>query len=102
LGNDCEIIINVCGEDIALDAKAREIRMLAAKLPFPAEAKELKVRIIVDRASIEIFGGDGRIWYAKRKLTACAPPVTFPHQNCGSGNLGKIKIYKINSIWESK
>jgi len=68
LANDCELIINVCGEDIAFDAKSREVRLSAAKLSFPADAKELKLRIIVDQASIEIFGCDGRIWYAKRKL----------------------------------
>ncbi|MFA6816847.1 MAG: glycoside hydrolase family 32 protein [Lentisphaeria bacterium] len=102
LNENCEIIINVCGEDIALDAKSREVRMSAAKLPFPADSKKLKVRIIVDCTSIEIFGGDGRIWYAKRKLISDATPLIFPYQNCGSGSLKRVKIHKINSIWESK
>ena len=99
LANDCELIINVCGEDIAFDAKSREVRLSAAKLSFPADAKELKLRIIVDQASIEIFGCDGRIWYAKRKLTTPAHPVIFPYQTSGTGSLKKIKIHRVNSIW---
>ncbi|MCF6176230.1 MAG: glycoside hydrolase family 32 protein [Victivallaceae bacterium] len=100
LADNCELIINVCGEDIALDAKAREVRMSAIKFPFPADAKEFKLRILVDRASIELFGGNGRIWYAKRKLTTPAQPVIFPYQTSGSGSLKKVKIHTINSIWE--
>ena len=99
LGEDCDLIVNVCGEDIALDAKSREIRIAAAKFPFPADIEILKVKVLVDRASIEVFGGDGRIWYAKRKLTTLSHPVIFPYQTSGSGSLKKVAVHKLESIW---
>ena len=102
LGKNCEVFVNICGEDIALDARSREVRMSAVKLPFPMEVKDLKVRIIVDHASIEIFGGMGRIWYAKRKITTCDFPILLSRHCCGAGCLKKVKIHKINSVWEPK
>ncbi len=99
LDEKSNIFVNICGEDVALDAESRNIRISAATFAFPVDMKELKVRIIIDRSSIELFGAEGRIWYAKRRLTACTQPVLFPHQTCGNGLLKKVKIYRINSIW---
>ena len=102
LGEDCCLIVNVCGEDIALDAKSREIRIAAAKFSFPNDIENLKVRVLVDSASIEVFGGDGRIWYAKRKLTTRSYPIIFPYQACGSGFLKKVTVHKLESIWKQQ
>jgi fructan beta-fructosidase len=102
MAKECEIIINVCGEDIALDSKLREVRISAARFSFPSDAKELKLRILVDRASIEIFGGNGRIWYAKNKLTTYSHPLRFPPLTSGVGSLKKVTIYSMNSIWGLK
>jgi sucrose-6-phosphate hydrolase SacC (GH32 family) len=74
--------------------------MDAVRLTFPAESGELKVRILVDQASIEIFGGDGRMWYSKRVLTQVEHPVMFPHCASGTGMIKSLKIYKMNSIWD--
>lgn len=100
IAEDSELFIAVCGENIALDSVLREVRMDAVRLPFPAESGELKVRILVDQASIEIFGGDGRMWYSKRVLTQVEHPVMFPHCASGTGMIKSLKIYKMNSIWD--
>jgi sucrose-6-phosphate hydrolase SacC (GH32 family) len=99
MGDSCDMHLNICGTDIAFDAEAREVRIGGAKMLFPNQIQDLKVRILVDRASIEIFGGEGRIWHSKWVLTEAEHPVLFPHCAWGSGSLKSLKIYKMNSIW---
>ncbi len=99
LDENCDLTVKICGEDITFDTISREIRLSAETLHFPGTTADFNVRIIVDRASIEIFSGNGRIWYSKRKLTISTPPLIFANHGKGKGLLKNIKIHRINSIW---
>ena len=91
-----DLCFNICGWNIALNAKDREIRMDAAKLTFPACIPKMQARILVDKASIEIFGADGRICLPKRAVTIPSCPLVYAN---GSGSLKNLKIYEMKSVW---
>ncbi|MDD5728658.1 MAG: glycoside hydrolase family 32 protein, partial [Victivallales bacterium] len=95
-----ELGISICGENIVIDSGRREVRTDSASLVFPDEVQNLKLRIIVDQSSLEIFSGDGNIWYPRQVVTKIDHPVLFLDNACGKGKLKNLKIYKMNSIWE--
>lgn len=93
---EAELCLSICGTNIAISTKEREIRMDAAKLSFPHGMEEPELRILVDKASIEIFGAGGRICFPKRAITAHSYPLILAN---GRGSLKKLKIYGMRSVW---
>jgi len=55
-----------------------------------------KVRVIIDRASLEIFVGDGRSWSAKRRVNSKEENrIKFETPEI----ISHISMYSLNSIW---
>jgi len=101
-GEMCNLYMKLCGKDIAFDRNAREIRFAAVKIVFPEDDARLTCRILVDRNSVEIFTGTGRVWSAGPELIDPSIPLHF---NCGSylsalcGSLKSLRIHQLKSIW---
>jgi sucrose-6-phosphate hydrolase SacC (GH32 family) len=59
---------------------------------------KLKLRILVDRTSIEIFGNEGQV-----VITSCFMPQdekTFSFISDDRTNISNMKIYRLKSIWD--
>ncbi len=103
MGEVCNIFMSICGHELALDREAREIRFGAGKLVFPPEEKKLSCRILIDRASVEIFAGSGLNWVAKRCLVEPSLPLQlYPslYYKSLQGSLKTVKIHQLDTIWE--
>lgn len=86
-------VINIYGMELVIDAENDEAVCNGLSLPM-YNASEL--RVVVDRASVEIFLGDGRSWYAKRRLSSkCVNKLEVLDGNCFSD----IRIFSVSSIW---
>ncbi len=87
------------GTEILYNVKRGTLSVLGNTVPLPTIGNKLKLEILLDRASIEIFANDG-----KKVISNCFTPnekaldVVF-FTNGGELAIDKLDIYKIESVW---
>ena len=84
-----KLVMNVFGNDIALDMGANEIRCKNVKMPLAVNADRVDVRIIVDRCTVEIFADGGKIF---------AAAVAYADYNLPRVTLNKNEALKIDCL----
>jgi sucrose-6-phosphate hydrolase SacC (GH32 family) len=94
------VIINIRGEKILYDNKNKTISCLGRSLPLIPEKGRIKLQILVDRTSIEVFGNDGIA-----VLTSCFLPEDNDKNiamTTGSGTAMVISanVFTLRSIWQ--
>jgi fructan beta-fructosidase len=57
-----EVTLTVHGIPITYDSEAEEIRCQGVRASLPAERNIVRLRVIADRTSLEIFGNDGELY----------------------------------------
>ena len=70
------------------------------KAPLKPESGKIRMRILVDRVSIELYANDGRIYMPIRAYPDKGKKglkLFSKHKNI---LISKLKIYKIKSIWK--
>ena len=99
LGDAKALGIRVRGQAVQYDVAAKTLSCLGKSAPLSSENGRIKLQILVDRTSLEVFGNDGRA-----VLTSCFLP---PDDNqtletyCqgGSTKLVSAAVYPLKSIW---
>ncbi len=90
------IEINLHGAMIKYDPATREISCLGKKAKLPADASQLKIRALVDRASIDLFINDGAI-YMPMGFIAKDGEQTI---DLGKVGLVSAKVWPLKSAWK--
>lgn len=95
-----ELGFNIRGEKLVYSVKDNELSFMGVKTKLlPNSNKNIKLRLIVDRSSIEVFVNQGEITFTK---------LFFPDPNnkkieffTKSGNIkiSRMEIYLLKSIW---
>jgi sucrose-6-phosphate hydrolase SacC (GH32 family) len=95
-----QVVLKLRGETILYDAKNKELRYGSKKADLEPVAGRIRLQVLVDRASLEIFGNGGR-----RCLSFCVP--LDPKQvrlelsaRDGEVRVPSIKVYQLRSVWE--
>ncbi|WP_319500014.1 glycoside hydrolase family 32 protein [uncultured Draconibacterium sp.] len=90
------------GTEILYNVKSETLTVLGCTVPLPPVDNTIKLEILLDRSSIEIFANDG-----KKVISNCFTPgekamdvVLFT--NGGELGINKIDVYEMNSIWEKE
>ncbi len=68
-GDSTEVGLRWRGEAIAYSVKEAKLSCLGCVADLPLENGKLKLRVLIDRTTIEVFGNDGRV-----SLTSCFIP----------------------------
>ncbi|MDE1171465.1 MAG: glycoside hydrolase family 32 protein [Verrucomicrobium sp.] len=96
-GEAKKIVLTVHGQPITYDAAAHTLSAFGRTAPYPA-GQPLSLRVLVDRASIEIFGAAGR--------TLLAAPYLIDPSQIGLSlqadhkiNVREAKAWSLASIW---
>ena len=87
------------GEDVTYDAAAATISCLGHTAPLPAEGGRIKLHILLDRASIEVFGNDGLISMPTCFLPDPASTSLGIYTVGGDANLVTLEVYELESAW---
>lgn len=89
----------VPGAEILYNVKRGTLSVLGSTVPLPAKNNKIKLEILLDRTSIEIFANDGQT-----VVSNCFTPgeksmdvVLFT--NGGELGIDKLDVYKLESIW---
>lgn len=90
------------GTEIMYNVKRGTLTVLNSTVPLPTKNNKVKLEILLDRTSIEIFANDGR-----SVVSNCFTPdkkasdvVLFT--NGGELGIDKLDVYKMKSVWHEK
>jgi fructan beta-fructosidase len=98
LGQAQQITLHVGGVPIVYDVQQQTLACAPVKATVASDAGRLKLRVLVDRGSIEIFAQGGRVALS----VACRPEAdrALELQAAGEGaKLVSLSAWPLNSIW---
>ena len=98
-GNATEVGFTVRGEKIQYDVAERKLSCLGRSASLEPSQNTIKLQILVDRASIEVFGNDGRV-----SMTSCFLPDLENtnlgiYASGGEARVVSIDVHELRSIW---
>ena len=92
-GTATEIGLTVRGESVVYDVRKQTLTCLGHTAPLALEGGKLKLRILADRTTLEVFGNSGRV-----SLTSCFLPRS-KEQEVGLHIVGgKAKLLHLTAI----
>jgi fructan beta-fructosidase len=102
VGETGVFILNVRGTQVGYDASKRILICGDVSAPLAQEKSVVRLRILLDRGSIEVFGNDGRVAISRvvvaenqkpnlsMTVPPASPPVTFR----------SIRVHELGSSWK--
>ncbi len=100
-GKASEVRFDIRGTPVVWSAARQELTALGRKGPLPLREGRISVRLLVDRASIEIFGNHGEM-----AMSSCfVPPVENQSLGLsaqgGTARVVSMTVRELRSAWES-
>ena len=102
IGSAQNITLNVRGQRITYNAAEKWIALDSIHAPLDLADGALKLRIVMDRTSIELFAQDGEVQIAKvfrpsRNIIFGGIPVEVTG---GNAVIDNVKIWEMKSVWK--
>jgi len=101
VGNAAEFGFIVRGESIRYTPANNELFCLGKSASLSTLQGKIKLEILVDRTSLEIFGNDGRISMSFCFLPDPRNTNLKIYSSRGKVRIVSLKVYEINSIWSA-
>jgi len=101
VGSAVEIGFNLRGVKIAYDVKKQEISCQKLTAALKPSAGRIRLRLLVDRTSIDLFGNDGRLYMP---MGVIVPQDNFSLEVYAQGGVAEInslEVHELKSIWNS-
>ncbi|MCY2986279.1 MAG: glycoside hydrolase family 32 protein, partial [Planctomycetota bacterium] len=97
-----EVGFNICGTAITYDAKKHELSCKNCVAPLKPREGKVRLRVLVDRTSIEIFANDGRI-----AMCSCFLPDPLNrslglYAKGGTAKVKSLNIWELRSTWPNE
>ena len=99
VGRAAEIGLGVGGTEIVYDVKKSELSCRGKRGPLRAVDGKVRLRMLCDRTSLEIFGNDGELFMP------IALPIDEQRRNLsliargGDGNIEALQVHELRSTW---
>jgi sucrose-6-phosphate hydrolase SacC (GH32 family) len=99
LGDAPEFGLNARGQAIAYSVKDKTVTCLGKQGPLEPVGNRIRLHVLVDRSSIEVFGSDGEL-----SMTSCFLPRSKNKSlelfaNGGSVKVVSLTVYELRSAW---
>ncbi len=97
---DTETVFDLRGEKVVYHARSQTLSCGGVRTPLKPEKGIIRLRILLDRTSIEVFGNHGRVY-----LPRCIIPKDDNRSLSASCGKGKVKarflrVHELKSIWD--
>ena len=97
-----EFGIKVRGETVKYVVKDKKLSCLGKSAQLYPVSNRIKLQILVDRASLEVFGNDGKV-----SMTSCFTPEQADtslaiYTTGGTVRIFSLDVYELRSIWHEK
>lgn len=98
-GDAREFGLRFRGEAIAYAVADKRISALTCAAPLEPEKGRVRLRVLIDRTSIEVFGNDGRV-----SLTSCFLPrgkaPLEAYADGGTARIVSLAVHELRSAWK--
>ena len=99
LGAATEVRFNLRGELVTYDVAKQALTCLNKSAPLkPADGK-IRLRILVDRVAIDIFGNDGRLYMPMGKILDTKNQSLELSAQGGEARIISLQVHKLKSAW---
>jgi len=99
-GDAAELGFTLRGVPVVFDAQKQELSCLGRRTAFKLVAGKLRLRLIVDRTSIDIFGNDGRLYMPMGVIVPGGNVSLELYARGGSARIAKLTVHELRSAWE--
>jgi len=99
LGSALEVGFLVRGVPVVYDAKRQTLVCRGVELPLKAPDGKVRLRILVDRASIEAFGNDGRVYLPVGARFPDEDQAIRMTVKGGDAKLISAEVHELKSAW---
>jgi len=99
LGDAAGFSFNTRGEIISYSAAEKKLTCLGASAPLEPVGKTIKLQILVDRSSIEVFGNDGEIAMTSCFLAKPGNKDLALRSTGGTIRVVWMQVYELESAW---
>lgn len=100
-GDAAEVGFNLRGVTVNFDARKNEISCRDQKAALKPLDGKVRLRLMVDRTSVDVFGNDGRLYMS---VGVIVPPDNFSLELFAKGGTARIKslkLYELKSGWRT-
>ena len=101
-GDAAELGFNLRGVTVSYDTQKQELACKGNKAALKPVDGKIRLRLMVDRTSIDIFGNDGRLYIP---MGVIVPQDNLSLEVCAKGGSAKISsldVYELKSAWNSQ
>jgi len=100
VGDAAQFGFTILDTPVTYDAKAQELACGKCKAPLKPEAGKLRLRILVDRTSIEIFAAGGRVYMPVGCIHPEGHRALGVFARGGEAKAVSLEVYELKSAWE--
>lgn len=94
-----EVVFNLRGIPVTYDAVNQELSCADKKAPFRMQNGKIRLRFLIDRTSVEIFGNEGQLYMAMGvKIPSENVSLQISAKN-GDAVLNSLRAFELKSIW---
>lgn len=101
IGGASEMTFAVRGVPVVYDADKQALSCQGCTGPLKPRDGKVRLRILVDRSTIEVFGNDGELYMPVAVLPDPADrTVTVSRGGTGKAEIERLDVYELRSVWE--
>ena len=100
VGDAKEIVFTFRGQTVRYDVPKRTLRAIDREAPLAPVGDRVKLRILVDRTSIEVFGNDGQASSTNAFVADPDFKDISLHAVGGTAKMVKLDVYELKSAWK--
>jgi fructan beta-fructosidase len=99
VGDAEEIGFDVRGVRLSYDVQRQELSCLDKKAPLQTQDGKFRLRLLVDRTSVDIFGNDGRLYMPMSVLISADNRSLQVGVQGGSAHIEAMEVFELKSAW---
>ena len=99
LGDAAEVGFNLRGIGVSYDVKKQELACNGRVEALKMVAGRIRLRLMVDRTSIDIFGNDGRLYMPMVVFAAEDNRSLATYAKGGSAKIISLEVHELESAW---
>jgi fructan beta-fructosidase len=95
-----EIGFNLRGVPVTYDVKNQELSCLDKQARLKSENGKIRLRLLVDRTSIDIFGNAGRLYMPMGVIIPSDNTTLQVYAKGGNAQINSLTVFDLKSVWE--
>ncbi len=99
-GDAAQFGFNVRGTEVTFDAQKQELGCQGIKMPLRLLGGKVRLQILADRTSFEIFGNDGVAYMPMPVISKAEDKTLAVFARGGTATANAIEIFELRSAWK--